>query len=100
MGVRVAHALGRPCVTGVKAIELGAGGVVARREVAGGWEVFEVPLPAVLGVKEGNGLDYRLPQSPQSPTHSPPNLASRRRLPRGPSPRRPGGRGRRWRPRA
>jgi len=63
VGVRVAHALGRPCVTGVKAIELGAGGVVARREAASGWEVFEVPLPAVLGVKEG----LNLPRYPSIP---------------------------------
>ena len=63
VGVRVAHALGRPCVTGVKAIELDAGGVVARREAASGWEVFEVPLPAVLGVKEG----LNLPRYPSIP---------------------------------
>ena len=56
VGVRVAHALDRPCVTGVKAIELEDGRVAARREAAGGWEVFEVPLPAVLGVKEGLNL--------------------------------------------
>jgi electron transfer flavoprotein beta subunit len=63
VGVRVAHALGRPCVTGVKAIELGGAGAVVRREAAGGWEVFEVPLPAVLGVKEG----LNLPRYPSMP---------------------------------
>jgi electron transfer flavoprotein beta subunit len=47
----------------VKAIELGAGGAIARREAAGGWEVFEVPLPAVLGVKEG----LNLPRYPSLP---------------------------------
>jgi electron transfer flavoprotein beta subunit len=63
VGVRVAHALGRPCVTGVKAIEVGDGGVVARRESAGGWEVFELRLPAVLTVKEG----LNLPRYPSMP---------------------------------
>lgn len=63
VGVRVAHALGRPCVTGVKAIEVGDGGVGARREAAGGWEVFELPLPAVLTVKEG----LNLPRYPSMP---------------------------------
>lgn len=63
VGVRVARALGRPCVTGVKAIEVGDGGLVARREVAGGWELFEVPLPAVMTVKEG----LNLPRYPSMP---------------------------------
>jgi electron transfer flavoprotein beta subunit len=63
VGVRVAHALGRPCVTGVKAIDVDEERVVARREVHGGWEVFELPLPAVLTVKEG----LNLPRYPSLP---------------------------------
>ncbi len=63
VGVRVAHALGRPCVTGVKAIEVVDADVVVRREVAGGWEVFELPIPAVLTVKEG----LNLPRYPSIP---------------------------------
>ena len=35
----------------------------ARREAAGGWEVFEVPLPAVVAVKEG----INLPRYPSVP---------------------------------
>lgn len=54
--IRVATALGLPCVTGVKALEAGDGRVVAKREVDSGWEVFEVPLPAVISVKEGINL--------------------------------------------
>src|SRR3989442_6850014 len=41
VGVRVAHALGLPSVTGVKGLEVGDRQVVARREAGGGWEVFE-----------------------------------------------------------
>jgi electron transfer flavoprotein beta subunit len=63
VGIRVATALGRPIVTGIKAIEAGDGRVVARREAGGGWEVFELPLPAVLGVKEG----LNLPRYPSVP---------------------------------
>ena len=56
IGVRVAHALGLPCVTGIKGIGIDDGTLTARREAGGGWEIFEVPLPAVLTVKEGINL--------------------------------------------
>jgi electron transfer flavoprotein beta subunit len=56
VGVRVAHALGLPCVTGIKGIEIADGRLTARREAAGGWEIFELPLPAVVTVKEGINL--------------------------------------------
>jgi electron transfer flavoprotein beta subunit len=64
VGIRVATALGRPSVTGIKAIETTDGQVVVRREAAGGgWEVFELELPAVLAVKEG----LNLPRYPSVP---------------------------------
>lgn len=63
VGIRVATALGRPCVTGIKAIEAAEGRVIARREASGGWEVFELPMPAVLAVKEG----LNLPRYPSVP---------------------------------
>ncbi len=58
VGVRVAHALGRPMVNAIKGIDLDLdGGVVtAKREIDGGFEVYELPVPAVLGVKEGLNL--------------------------------------------
>lgn len=56
VGVRVAHKLGRPIVNAIKGIDTGDGSVTARREVDGGFEVYEVPTPAVLGVKEGLNL--------------------------------------------
>ncbi len=56
VGVRVAHALGRPIVNGVKDIEIDDDTVIARRAVDAGFEVYELPRPAVLGVKEGLNL--------------------------------------------
>ncbi len=61
--VRVAAALDLPCVTGVKGIEIDGDRAIARREAAGGWEVYEVPLPAVISVKEG----INLPRFPSLP---------------------------------
>jgi electron transfer flavoprotein beta subunit len=63
VAVRVAVALGLPCVTGVKRIEIADGVVRARREAGGGWEIFELPLPAVISVKEG----INLPRYPSLP---------------------------------
>jgi electron transfer flavoprotein beta subunit len=56
VGVRVAYALGLPCVTGIKGITIDDGRLTARREFGGGWEIFELPLPAVVTVKEGLNL--------------------------------------------
>ena len=63
VGVRVAHGLDLPCVTGIKQLEVRDGWALVRREAAGGWEVFEVPLPAVMAVKEG----INLPRYPSVP---------------------------------
>ncbi|HEX9372486.1 MAG TPA: electron transfer flavoprotein subunit beta/FixA family protein, partial [Roseiflexaceae bacterium] len=61
VGIRVAHALDLPCVTGVKALEIAGGRATARREVPGGWEVFDVALPAVVTVREGINLPRYVP---------------------------------------
>jgi electron transfer flavoprotein beta subunit len=64
VGVRIAYALDRPCVTGVKGLEVLDDRVVARREAGGGgWEVYEVPRPAVVTVREG----LNLPRYPSVP---------------------------------
>jgi electron transfer flavoprotein beta subunit len=63
VGIRVAHALDRPCVTGIKGLEVRDGSVTARREAPGGWDEFEVPLPAVVAVREG----INLPRYPSVP---------------------------------
>ena len=63
--VRVAHALGLPCVTAIKDLEVagGAGRLIAGREYRGAREAFDVPLPAVVSVKEG----INLPRYPSLP---------------------------------
>lgn len=53
VGVRVAHALGLPCVTGVTALEIHDGRATAHRQVPGGVEIYDVALPAVIAVKDG-----------------------------------------------
>ncbi len=63
VGVRVAQALDRPCVTGVKELSISDGRALARREVSNGWEVFECALPAVFTVREG----INLPRYPSVP---------------------------------
>src|ERR1700675_1321204 len=63
VGVRVADALDLPCVTGIKALEVIDGRATVRRQTESAWEVAEVPLPAVLTVKEG----INLPRYPSLP---------------------------------
>jgi electron transfer flavoprotein beta subunit len=53
VGPMVAELLGLPCVTAVAEVEVGDGQVVCRREVEGGVEVVESPLPAVLTITKG-----------------------------------------------
>jgi len=63
--VRVAHMLGLPCVTGIKRLEVDAAArrILAGREHGGAEESFELPLPAVVSVKEG----INLPRYPSLP---------------------------------
>jgi electron transfer flavoprotein beta subunit len=63
VGIRVAHALGLPVVTGLKRIELRDGDVRCERDVGGARDVYEAPLPAVLTVLEG----LNLPRYPSVP---------------------------------
>ena len=56
IGIRVAHELDLPCVTGIKDLEIQDGKAIAKREAGGGFEVYEVALPAVFTVKEGINL--------------------------------------------
>lgn len=63
VGIRVAYALGRPCVTGLKKVTVEGSSVRCEQEVEGGRDVYVVPLPAVLTVKEG----LNLPRYPSVP---------------------------------
>lgn len=63
IAVRVAHLIGRPCATGIKHLEVDIHGAHARREYRGVTELFELPLPAVVSVKEG----INLPRYPSLP---------------------------------
>jgi electron transfer flavoprotein beta subunit len=63
VGLRVAHALGRPCVTGLKRVALEGDAVRCEQEVDGGRDVYVVPRPAVVTVKEG----LNLPRYPSVP---------------------------------
>lgn len=53
VGPRVATMLGRPCATGIKALKFQDGKAIAKRQDGNDWTVFELPLPAVVTVKEG-----------------------------------------------
>jgi len=63
VAIRVAHALGLPCVTGVKGIVMQDGSLRCEQEMPGGRDVYVVPMPAVLTVKEG----LNLPRYPSVP---------------------------------
>jgi electron transfer flavoprotein beta subunit len=53
VGIRVAQALGLPCVSGVKEFSLEGGKAIAGGEAKGGKETYEVALPAVFTIKDG-----------------------------------------------
>jgi electron transfer flavoprotein beta subunit len=63
VAIRVAHALGLPCVTGVKAISIDGREVRCEQEVADGRDVYRAAMPAVVTVKEG----INLPRYPSVP---------------------------------
>lgn len=63
VGVRVAYQLGLPVVTGVKTFESKDGRLLVRRDGPDGIEVFDVPTPAVLTIREG-GVVPRYPSVP------------------------------------
>jgi electron transfer flavoprotein beta subunit len=63
VGIRVAHLLERPIITGIKGLQIENGEVIARREVESGFEVYRLPMPALIAVKEG----INLPRYPTLP---------------------------------
>lgn len=63
VGVRIAHALGWPIVTNVKGLSVEGGVARCERVVGSEREVYEVPLPAVIAVKDG----VNIPRYPSVP---------------------------------
>jgi electron transfer flavoprotein beta subunit len=63
VGIRVAHALGRPIATGLKGVTVDGGSVRCEQEAGGGRDVYDLTLPAVVSVKEG----LNLPRYPSVP---------------------------------
>jgi electron transfer flavoprotein beta subunit len=63
VGIRVAHLLGWPVVTGIKSLRVSDSSATASREYRGVTETFDLPLPAVVTVKEG----INLPRYPSLP---------------------------------
>jgi electron transfer flavoprotein beta subunit len=85
VGIRVAHALGRPIVTGLKAMAVEDGALRCEQEIGAARDVYRVPLPAVVTVKEGINLPRypsvpaklrarRKPVDRRTPTPRPPRL--------------------------
>jgi electron transfer flavoprotein beta subunit len=85
VGIRVAHALGLPVVTGLKALAVEDGTLRCEQEVGSARDVYRVPLPAVVTVKEGINLPRypsvpaklrarRKPVERRTPAASPPRL--------------------------
>ena len=63
VAVRVAYALGLPVVNGIKGITREGDELRCEREVAGGRDVYPIPMPAVVSVLEG----INLPRYPSVP---------------------------------
>ena len=63
VGIRVARALGRPVISGLKGIEIDGDQMVGRRETDEGFEVYRLPMPAIAAAKEG----ITLPRYPTLP---------------------------------
>ncbi|MFZ0040481.1 MAG: hypothetical protein WAK93_04180 [Solirubrobacteraceae bacterium] len=61
--IRVAQALGLPVINGIKAISVEGDTLRCEQEVPSGRDVFVLPVPAVVGVKEG----INLPRYPSVP---------------------------------
>jgi electron transfer flavoprotein beta subunit len=60
VGIRLAHALGRPVVNGASTVAVAGGRADVRVDGPAGEETYDVPLPAVVTVLEG-GVEPRYP---------------------------------------
>lgn len=63
VGLRVAYALGLPCATGLKGVKVEGRAVRCEQDTGNGRDVYVLPLPAAVTVKEG----LNLPRYPSVP---------------------------------
>lgn len=79
VGIRLAHLLGRPAATGIKAVSVSGDGssLSASRTYRGVLETFTLPLPCVVTVREG----INLPRYPSLPGRLRAKRAAIRRVP-------------------
>ena len=63
VAVRLGRLLGRPTVTGIKGMAVTGGTIRCEQEAAGGRDVYELPLPAIVAVLEG----LNIPRFPSVP---------------------------------
>lgn len=89
VGIRLAHLLGRPVATGIKALSAADDGtsLAASRTYRGVLETFTLPLPCVVSVKEG----INLPRYPSLPGRLRAKRAAITRVPAPGAPAGPGG---------
>lgn len=84
VGIRAAHALGRPIVSGIKALEIDGDRIKARRQTVAGLEEYRLTMPALIAVKEGITL-------PRYPTMKGRLNARKAEVGASPQPHTPGG---------
>lgn len=84
VGIRAAHALDRPIVSGIKSIDIDGETVKARRQTIAGLEEYRLTMPAIVAVKEGITL-------PRYPTMKGRLNARKAEVVASPQPHTPGG---------
>jgi electron transfer flavoprotein beta subunit len=56
IGIRVAYGLDRPIICGLKNLTVTESGIIGKRDIPNGMEIYETILPAVVTIKEGINL--------------------------------------------
>ena len=56
IGIRVANGLDRPIICGLKDLTVTDSGIIGKRDIPNGMEIYETTLPAVVTIKEGINL--------------------------------------------
>ena len=56
IGIRVAYGLDRPIICGLKDLTVMDSGIIGKRDIPNGMEIYETSLPAVVTIKEGINL--------------------------------------------